>query len=136
MLTDHYGPHSVINGEEAKSELKVFNSVVAANSQLKQLPPRELMTHILSTTEIQAIFPNLSKLAAIGLLMPMSTVDCERGFSALSRIKTDLRNRLSSRILNDLMTITVEGPLPSEFPYEQACDIWAGWRNRRVDVSV
>ena len=48
---DHYGPHSVSNGEEAKSELKVFNSVIAANSQLKQLPPRELMTHILSTTE-------------------------------------------------------------------------------------
>ena len=59
VLTDHYGPHSVINGEEAKSELKVFNGVVAANSQLKQLPPRELMTHILSTTEIQAMFPNL-----------------------------------------------------------------------------
>lgn len=136
VLIDRYGPHSVINGEESKSELKVFNSVVAANSQLKQLPPRELMTHILSTTEIQAMFPNLSKLAAIGLLLPMSTVDCERGFSALSRIKTNLRNRLSSRILNDLMTITVEGPPPSEFPYEQACDIWAGWRNRRVDVSV
>lgn len=68
------------------------------------------MTHILSTIEIQAMFPNLTKLAAIGLVLPVSTVDCERGFSALSRIKTDLRNRLSSRILNDLMTITVEGP--------------------------
>ena len=133
MLVDHYGPHNVINGE---SKLKVFNSVVADNGQLKQLPLRELMTHILSTTEIQAMFPNLSKLAAIGLLLPMSTLDCERGFSALSRIKTNLCNRLSSRILNDLKTITVEGPPPSEFLYEQACDIWAGWRNCRVDVSV
>ena len=120
VLIDHYGPHSVTNGEETKSELQVFNSVVAANSQLKQLPPRKLMTHILNTTEIQAMFPNLSKLAAIGLLLPMSTVDCERGFTALSRIKTNLHNRLSRRILNDLMTITVEGPPPSEFPYEQA----------------
>ena len=102
VLIDHYGPHSVTNGEEAKSELQVFNSVVAANSQLKQLPPRKLMTHILSTTEIQAMFPNLSKLAAIGLLLPMSTVDCERGFSALSRIKTNLRNCLSRRILKAL----------------------------------
>ena len=101
---------SVINGGEAKSELKVFNSVVTANSQLKQLPPRERMTHILSTTEIQAMFPNLTKLAAIGLVLPMSTVDCERGFSALSRIKTDLRNRLSSTILKNLMTVTVEAP--------------------------
>ena len=136
MLIDHYGPHGVINGEEAKSELKVFNSVVAANSQLKQLPPCELMTHILSTTEIQAMFPNLTKLAAIGLVLPMSTVDCERDFSVLSRNKTDQHNRLSSRILNDLMTITVEGPPPSEFPYEQACNIWAGWRNRRVDAPL
>lgn len=81
VLIDHYGPHNVINGEEAKSEL---NSVVAANTQLKQLPPRELLTHILSTIEIKAMFPNLIKLAAIGLLLPMSTVDCERFFCTVS----------------------------------------------------
>ena len=52
--------------------------------------------------------------------MYMSTVDCERGFSALSRIKTDIRNRLSSKILNHLMTISVEGPSPEEFPCEEA----------------
>ena len=101
----------------------------AANRELKQLPPRELMTKVLSTAELKVMFPNLSKLATIGLLLPMSTVDCERGFSVLSRIKTNIRNRLSSKILNDLMTITVEGPPPDEFPYDQACDIWAGWRN-------
>ena len=123
VLTDHYGPHNVIHTEDAKSELKVFNSVVAVNRELKLLPPCELMTKVLSTSNV----PNLSKLATIGLLLPMSTVDYERGFSALSRIKPDL---------NDLMTITVEGPPPDEFPYDQACDIWAGWRNRRVDVTV
>ena len=51
------------------------------------------------------MFPNLSKLAAIGLLLPMSTVDCERGFSTLSRFKTDLRNCLSNRILNHLHSL-------------------------------
>ena len=136
VLTDHYGPHNVIHAEDAKSELKVFNSVVAVNRELKLLPPHELMTKVLSTTELKVMFPNLSKLATIGLLLPMSTVDRERGFSALSRIKIDIRNRLSSKILNDLMTITVEGPPPNEIPYDQGCDIWAGWRNRRVDVTV
>ena len=136
VLTDHYGPHNVVNPEAAKSELKIFNSVVAANRELKQLPPRELMTQILSTTELKTMFPNLCKLAAIGLLLPMSTVDCERGFSALTRIKTDIRNRLSSKILNNLMTISVEGPPPEEFPYDKACDIWAAWRNRRIDVTA
>ena len=80
--------------------------------------------------------PNLNKLAAIGLLLPMSTVDCERGFSALTRIKIDLRNWLSSKTLNNLMMIAVEGPSSDEFPYDQACETWAAWRNRRVDDSV
>ena len=78
----------------------------------------------------------LCKLAAIGLLLPMSTVDCERGFSALSRIKTDIRNRLSSKVLNHLVTISVEGLPPEEFPYDKACDLWASWRNRRIDVTA
>ena len=38
------------------------------------------------------MFPNLTKLAAIGLLLPMSSVDCERGFSTLARVKTDLNS--------------------------------------------
>ena len=41
----------------------------------------------------------------------MSTVDCERGFSALSHIKTYLHNRLSNRILNDLMTTSIKKQL-------------------------
>ena len=136
VLTSHYGPHKIIDADGTKSELKVFNSVVAANRDLKQLSTRELMTKILKTKELMCMFPNITKLAAIGLLMPMSTADCERGFSALSRIKTDLRNRLSSNTLNCLMTIAVEGPPLNEFPYEKACDIWASWRNRRIDVTV
>ena len=98
MLSDHYGPHNVIHAEDAKSELKVFNTVVAANRELIQLPPHELMNKVLSTAELKVMFPNLSKLAAIGIFLPMSTVDCERGFFALSRINTNICNRLSSKI--------------------------------------
>ena len=104
VLTSYYGPHKIIDADGTKSELKVFNSVVAANRDLKQLSTRELMTKILKTKELTCMFPNITKLAAIDLLMPMSTADCERGFSALSRIKTDLRNRLLSNTLNCLMT--------------------------------
>ena len=57
VLSDHYGPHNVIHDEDAKSELKVFNSVVAANRELKQLPSRELMTKVLSTAEHKVMFP-------------------------------------------------------------------------------
>ena len=113
---------NVIHAENAKSELKVFNSIVPAKRELMQLPPHELMTNALNTAELKVMFPNLSMLATIGVL-PMSTVDCKKGFSALSCIKTNIRNRLSSKILNDPMIITVEGPSPDKFPHDQACDI-------------
>ena len=80
------------------------------------MPTHKLMSHLLQKDELQRMFPNLAKLAAIGLLIPMSTVDCERGFSNLKPVKTDLCNRLSNRILNNLLAISIEGPEPSDFP--------------------
>ena len=136
VLINHYGPHGVIDPEAVKSELQIFNSVVAANVDMKQFSTRRLMSHLLATSEVACMFPSLSQLASIGLLLPMSTVDCERGFSALSRVKTDLRNRLCSKTLNNLLMISIEGPAAESFPYEKACDIWASWRSRRINVTV
>ena len=96
----------------------------------------QLMNHLIKISELGLMFPNLTKLAAIGLLLPMSSVDCERGFSTLSRVKTDLRNRLANKTLNHLLMMAIEGPSPSDFPYELACDRWAAMRNRRINVEV
>ena len=76
----------------------------------------------MQTPEMMSMFPNLTKLAAVGLILPMSTVDCERGFCTLSRIKTDLRNRLNNKS-NNLLLLSIERLTPSVFPYERACDI-------------
>ena len=62
------------------------------------------------------MFPNLARQAAVGLLVPMSTVHCERGFSTLSRVKTDLQNWLANKTHLLMMSI--------DFPYELACNRW------------
>ena len=92
VLITHYGPHNVVEPASTKQELKIFNSVVASNPEFKKMSTRQLMSHLLKISELKLMFPNLTKLAAIGLLLPISSVDCERGFSTLSRVKTDLRN--------------------------------------------
>ena len=120
VLNDHYSPHNVVHPEAGKSELKVFNSIVAANSELKQLPPRELMTRMLRT---QYHVPQPQQVSFHWI---SSSNVHKREFSALSRIKTNICNRLSSKVLNNLMMIAVEGPAPEEFPYDQACDICMG----------
>ena len=82
-LLDHYGTHGVVDSQATKLEFRTFNSVIASNPRLKQLTMRQLMGHVIKTPECNVTFPNLMKLATIGLLLPMSTVDCERGFSTL-----------------------------------------------------
>ena len=130
-LTDHYGPHNIVNAEASQVELKTFNSVVASNAELRRMTTRGVMTHLLKGEELKS----LTKLAAIGLLLLLSTVDCERGFSTLSRVKTDLRNRLCNRTLNNLLIISIEGPDTEDYPYDKACNLWASWRNRRIQVE-
>ena len=89
-LADHYAPHHVIDAEAASEELRLFTCVVSTNAEMRQMTIQKLMSHLLQVDELQHMFKNLAKLAAIGLLIPLSTSDCERGFSNLKRNKTDL----------------------------------------------
>ena len=68
----------------------------------------------------QELFPNPSKLSAIRFI-PMSTADCEGGLSALLCIEIDASNHFSSKVLNCLMTIVIEGPLIDKFNFDEAC---------------
>ena len=59
---------------------------------------------------ISAGFPNLSKLAAIALVIPVTTAMVERSFSSMRQVKTRLRNRLGQETLDYAMCICIEGP--------------------------
>ena len=97
-------------------EYQCFVRSVLSTPHLKALSTHDLMLKLTNNSQLLDMFRNLGKLCAIGLVIPMSTADCERGFSALNRIKTELRNRLSCKILNALMTILIEAPERDEFP--------------------
>ena len=71
------------------------------------------------------MFPELAKLASIGALIPVSTAECERAFSAMNHIKTDLRQSLEDFYTGlFLMRISTEGPCIAQFNFERAADIW------------
>ena len=77
-------------------------------------------------------FPNLVKLAQIGLSAPVHTADCERGFSAQIIVKTAHRNRLSPSTVDDLLTIKLEGGDPKEFDFQAALKHWRDAKTRRI----
>ncbi|XP_070546167.1 uncharacterized protein C17orf113-like [Ptychodera flava] len=66
------------------------------------------------------IFPSFKSLANVALVLPMSSVPCERGFSTQSRIKTARRSPLTDDHVNTLMLISIHGPPLADFDIDRA----------------
>ena len=107
---------------EIRTEWKTFRQLLVKQpqdttaSQLKELVSNDML---------KAMFPNLNKIASIGLTIPVSTASVERSFSQMKMIKTRLRNSLSDCSVSHLMRIAIEAPevLP-ESDLEEIVDVW------------
>ena len=58
----------------------------------------------------QGRYPWLLWIVLVIRLVPIGSAECERMFSLMNRLKTDLRNRMKNSTLNDLMTVNRLAP--------------------------
>ena len=78
-------------------------------------------------------FPGSAELAERLLVAPVSTADCERGFSKQNIIKTKLRNALGLKNLDNLMKLSIDGSsVGEEKLLTQAFKIWSEKKDRRI----
>ena len=83
-------------------------------------------------------YQNVLHLVEILLVSPISAAQCERAVSAQNRIKSNLRVNLGSSTLEDLIRVSAEGLLLSEYdpmPTVDKCftrNREAGERQRRL----
>jgi len=85
-----------------------------------------------------SLYPNLRVLFEIYLIIPLSTSSCERTFSRMNLIKTELRNRMEPKTLKLHMMVSLNGPdfvNLEEFKIEEAIDLWRNMKPRRLTVS-
>ena len=54
------------------------------------LTMRKMVKLSVTDVTVKTMFPQLTKLASIAAILPVSTAECERSFSAMKRIKTKL----------------------------------------------
>lgn len=66
------------------------------------------------------MFPDYKTLAEVALVIPVSSVATERGFSLQNKIKTVTRSRLSEAKMQNLMTIASTSVSLDAFDYAQA----------------
>ena len=77
-------------------------------------------------------FPNLMRLWQSIMVIPYSTVACERGFSKQNVIKEIKRNRLSIEHLDDLMRVSLNGPETHDMQWDRVFEIWKDGKDRRA----
>ena len=122
-----------IDGEECTSEWECLRRLIHQDSSLTL---RQLLRLLCTDRSLRDMFLQLTKLSTIAALVPVSIAECERAFSTMKRIKTELRNRLKTSTLDCLMQVNIEGSPSSDFNFERAADIWGGMRNRRLSVGL
>ena len=66
------------------------------------------------------------------LIIPTSTVDCERGFSKQNIIKDIKKSRLGLDTLDALMKISLNGPKLSNVDWNIVYEIWRDTKSSRV----
>ena len=128
-LSDNF--QLTIDKETLEIEWLSFKEML--KNQVAELSTTEVM-HSLIKPSVSIIYPQLAKLANIGLIIPVSTATCERGFSAMKRIKTNLRNRLIAKTLDCLMRISIDGPDLDCFDFVTAATKWASIKKRRITI--
>ncbi len=72
------------------------------------------------------------KLAQAAAVLPVTSVECERVFSAMTFLKTALRNKLKNRSLNALLHIKLSGPALEAFDFAAAVRAWDSLAARRI----
>lgn len=75
---------------------------------------------------------DLLNLVEIMLVLPVTSAQCERVFSAQARIKTDTRSSLATETLEDLIRLTADGPTLQEFQAQPVVDRWLNSAARRM----
>ena len=95
-----------IEAEETSSEWKLFRQVLLLRNKGNSL--QHVLLSLVDCKE--SSFPNLSTLAAILEVLPVTTATVERSFSSMKLIKTRLRSRMGKYTLEHTMRVCIEGP--------------------------
>ena len=117
------------NIEAVPAEWRQLKVVVSNSFQDKSYS--DLWQLLLSKEPYKSDFCNVLHLVELMLVLPISSAECERSFSAQKRIKSDARSSLSVQRLSDLILISSEGPELSDFDPNDSVAKWMSSGRRK-----
>ena len=84
-LAAHFAS-TLVSGNALKQEWQAFRTAFASPEAVSYqdfcaMGATADMTKFVTTTHLSELYPSLATIAFVGLVLPASTADCERGFS-------------------------------------------------------
>ena len=76
------------------------------------------------------------RLLTVAASLPITSVECERYFSLMKRVKTDARNRLSVAAASMSIIVATDTPSVSAFAPKECTRVWQGKRKRMREAEL
>ncbi|CAN6235046.1 unnamed protein product [Urochloa humidicola] len=92
------------------------------------------VSEIMVSKNMHTSYPFVYKLIELTLILPVATASVERIFSAMSLIKTDLRNKMGDEWLNDLMICYTEKEIFRSIGNDKLIERFEEMKKRRMLV--
>ncbi|XP_053377704.1 zinc finger protein 862-like [Mercenaria mercenaria] len=127
-LVEHYASHITGSPDLCLSEYQQYKRLVCGSYRDKTLV--EIMCEMLN--KYSEMLPNVLMILKCCVVLPMSSVQCERGFSTQNRIKSKLRTSMNNKTLDNLMRISEEGPDIIKFDFSRALKKWKSEKKRKL----
>ena len=131
ILKTHYQPLLQLNNcnlDALSDEWMELKAVVSRNHGYRNMKHNVLWEKVFADHGLT--LQNILMLVEIILILPVSTACCERGFSCVKQIKSNLRSTLTTETLDVLVRISLDGRSLEEFDPMPAVKHWWEARER------
>ncbi|KAJ9566997.1 hypothetical protein OSB04_002963 [Centaurea solstitialis] len=112
-------------------ELKVFYYSVKEEERFGKLDGMGHLARLMVETGKDLSFPLFYRILKLALVLLVSTATIEICFSKMKLIKTDLRNRMGDKYLNNAMVCAVERETFDEVTNEDVMECFKNMKDRR-----
>ncbi|KAH7444814.1 hypothetical protein KP509_02G093100 [Ceratopteris richardii] len=124
--------HALYSIDKRGCEQELYSFVDNLFMNCEGFTMKEAWRYFSSMKDWHASFPNLMKLWRAILVIPASTIACERGFSKQNLIKSDRRSSLIVNTLDHLMRVSTIGPNIDEVDWNRVFELWKESKSRRM----
>ncbi|CAI7881802.1 unnamed protein product [Closterium sp. NIES-54] len=124
-------PTAGINWARAQRELVTFSTILATHQE--DVGCADSLKLMLSSPDWATCYPNLVHLWMAVAVLPLSIVECERGFSRQNIIKSWLRGNLCDAKLGELMAVSL---LNYDMEWPELLRRWNASKKRRPANDV